>query len=418
MTVAESLDGELVQRPAGPLQRLLAGGAGDDQLGQHRVELTADHRTGLDACIHADARTLGRLELGDRAGGGQEAAARVLAVDAEFDRVPARRRVLGDVEGVAVGDAELLADQVDARGLFGDRVLHLKTRIDLEERDQPVLADQVLDGACAVVVGFLADALGGLVDLLALRVGQIRGRSLFDELLEATLQRAVTRARDDDVAVLVGDDLGLDVARLVQVALDEAFAAAERRDGLAGGRVEQLGDLFDGARDLHAASAAAERGLDRDRHAVLLGEGDDLVGVLDRFRGAGNQRGLRLGGDVAGGDLVAEVADRLRARADPDQIRVDDRLREIGVLRKESVARVDGVGAGLRRRVEQLAEVQVGLRGGLAAERERFIGEPDVWGVGVGFGVHGHARNSGVLGRADHPDGDLATIGYQHFLDA
>ncbi len=154
-----------------------------------------------------------------------------------------------------------------------------------------VLADEVFDGARAVVAGFLADALGGLVDLLALRVGQERGRGLFDELLEAALQRAVAGACDDDVAVLVGDDLSLDVARLVEVALDEALAAAERGDGLAGGGVEQLGDLFDGAGDLHAAAAAAEGGLDGDRHAVLLGERDDLVGVLDRVGGAGQPAG-------------------------------------------------------------------------------------------------------------------------------
>ena len=155
-----------------------------------------------------------------------------------------------------------------------------------------VLADQVLDGARTVVAGLLADALGRLVDLLALLVGQERRGRLLDELLEAALQRAVAGARDDDVAVLVGEHLRLDVARLVQVALDEALAAAERRDGLAGGRVEQLGDLLDGARDLHAAATAAERRLDRDRHAVLLGERDDLVGVLDRVRGARHQRRL------------------------------------------------------------------------------------------------------------------------------
>ena len=79
---------------------------------------------------------------------------------------------------------------------------------------------------------------------------------------------------------------------------------------------------------------------------------------------------------------------------------------------------MDRVGAGLLRRVEQLAEIEVGLRGGLAAECERLVGEPDVWGVGVGLGVHGHARDPGVLGRADHPDGDLSAIGYQHLLDA
>ena len=236
---------ELGQRAARTGQRLVARGAGDDQLGQHRVELSADHRAGLDARVQAHAGAGGDVVPGHRAGGGQEAAARVLAVDAELERVAARRRVLGDVEGLAVGDLELLTHQVDARGLLGDRVLDLQAGVHLEERDQPVLADQVLDGACTVVAGLLADALGGLVDLLALRVGQERRGRLLDQLLEAALQRAVAGARDDDVAVRVGDDLRLDVARLVQVALDEAFAAAERRDGLAGGRVEQFGDLLD-----------------------------------------------------------------------------------------------------------------------------------------------------------------------------
>ncbi len=332
--------------------------------------------------------------------------------------MPARGGVFGDIERVAVSDAELLADQVDARGLLGDRVLHLQTGVDLEEADQPVLADQVLDGAGAVVVRFLADPLGRLVDLLALRVGQKRRGRLLDQLLEAALQRAVTGARDDHVAVLVGDHLGLDVARLVQVALHEALAAAERRDRLAGGGVKKLGNLLDGAGHLHAAAAAAERRLDRHRDAVLLGERDDLVGVLDGVRCAGNQRRLGAGRDVTGGDLVAEVADGLRAGADPDQPGVDDRLREIGVLRKESVAGMDRVGAGLLRCVEQFAEVEVGLRRRLAAECEGFIGKANVWRVGVGFGVHGHARDPGVLGRTDHPDRDLPAIGDQHLGDA
>ena len=135
---------------------------------------------------------------------------------------------------------------------------------------------------------------------------------------------------------------------------------------------------------------------------------------LHRVRGAGHQRRLGACGDVAGGHLVAEIADRLRARPDPDQPGVDDRLREIGVLRKESVARVDGVGAGLLRGVEQLAEVEVGLRRRLAAEREGLVGEPYVRRVGVGLGVHGHACKPGVLGRPDHPDRDLPTIGDEH----
>ena len=106
--------------------------------------------------------------------------------------------------------------------------------------------------------------------------------------------------------MLVGQHLGLDVAGVVEVALDEALAAAERGDGLADGGVEQLGDLLERARDLEAAAAAAERRLDGDRQAVGAGELDDLVGRLDRVGGALDLRGAGALGDVAGGDLVAE----------------------------------------------------------------------------------------------------------------
>ena len=146
------------------------------------------------------------------------------------------------------------------------------------------------------------------------------------------------------------------------------------------------------ARDLHAAAAAAERRLDGHGNAVFLGEGHDLVGILHRVRGTGHQGCFGPRGDVAGGDLVAEVADGLRARPDPDQPGVDDRLREIRVLRKESVSGVDRVRARLRGRVQDLLEDEIGLGGRLAAEREGLVGEPYMRRVGVGLGVHSHAR--------------------------
>ena len=153
-------------------------------------------------------------------------------------------RVLPQVQLLALGDAELLADQVQPRGLLRDRVLDLQPGVDLQERDQPVLTDEELDGARAVVAGLLADRLGGVVDRRPLLVGQERRGRLLDELLEPPLQRAVPGADDDDVAVGVGEHLRLDVARLVQVALDEALPAAERGDGLADRGVVELADLL------------------------------------------------------------------------------------------------------------------------------------------------------------------------------
>ena len=145
----------------------------------------------------------------------------------------------------------------------------------------------------------------------------------------------------------VGEALGLDVAGVVEVALDEALAATERGDGLADGGVVQVGDLLEGAGDLEAAAAAAEGRLDGDGQAVLLGEGDDLVGARDGVGRAGHQRRAGALGDVAGRDLVAEGAMASGRRADPGQPGVDDGLGEVGVLGEESVAGVDGVGTGL-----------------------------------------------------------------------
>ena len=167
---------------------------------------------------------------------------------------------------------------------------------------------------------------------------------------------------------------------------------------------------------MHAATAA-ERSLDGHRDAVLLGEGDDLVGVGHRVLGASGHRGLGPLGDVARGDLVAEIADRLRGRADPDQSGVDDRLREVGVLREEAVAGVDRIGTRLLRGVENLVEDQVRLGRRLAAEGERLVGELDEHGIRVGLGVDGDAGDAGVAGGADDADGDLTAVGDEDLGD-
>ena len=105
------------------------------------------------------------------------------------------------------------------------------------------------------------------------------------------LQRAVAGSDDHDVAVRVRQDLRLDVARPVQVALHEALAAAEGGHGLPDGGVEGFLDLVDDPDHLHAAAAAAEGGLDGDRQAVLFGEGAGLGGRVHGTVAAGHQRG-------------------------------------------------------------------------------------------------------------------------------
>ena len=283
------------------------------------------------------------------------------------------------------------------------------------KRDGAVASDEIFDRAGAVVAGLAADRLGGGVDLGALLVGQERRGRLFDELLVAALQRAVAGADDDDVAVRVGEHLCLDVTRLVEITLDEAFTATESSDRLAGRRREQLRDLFHRAGDLQTSAAAAEGRLDRDRKPVFGRERDHLVGPGDRLRGAGHERRTGAGRDVSGGHLVAEVADRLRRRADPGQPGVDHGLSELGVLGEKAVAGVYAVGAGPRGDVDELVDAQVGVGGGVAPERVGLVGQRHVHRVPIGVGVDGDAREAGVTTRPNHADGDLATVGDQNF---
>ena len=290
-------------------------------------------------------------------------------------------------------------------------MLDLQPGVDLEEGDRAVLADEELAGPGADVAGLAQDRLGRRAELRVLLRGQVRRGGLLDQLLVAALQRAVPGGDDDHGAVGVGEALGFHVPGPVEVALDEALAAAEGADGLADRRLVQFRDLGQRAGDLQAAAAAAERRLDRDRQAVLLGERDDLRRAGHGIGGAGHQRRAGPLGDLPGGDLVAEVADGLRRRADPGQPGVEHRLGEVGVLRQEPVAGVDGVGTGLRGGREDLADVQVAGGGGVAAERERLVGGPDVRRVPVRVGVDRDAGEAGVPAGPGDADRDLAPVG-------
>ena len=232
----------------------------------------------------------------------------------------------------------------------------------------------------------------------------------------ATLERAVPGGDHHDVAVPVGEALGLDVPRAVEVLLHEALAAPEGTDRLADRRLVELGDLLLLASHLEPAAAAAEGGLDRDRQAVLLGEGDDLVRALDRVLRAGDQRGPDLLRDVPGLHLVAEGVDGRGRGADPDEAGVEDRLGEARVLGEEAVAGVHRVRARLLGDRDDLLDVEVGVRGSGAVEAVRLVGQPHEERVPVGLRVDRHTADAGVLAGPDDPDRDLAAVGDQDLL--
>ena len=81
-----------------------------------------------------------------------------------------RGRGLQDFERFALGNPELLDDEVDAGRFFGDGVLDLQARVHFEERNRAIDAEQELDRAGAGVARRRADLPRGFMDRLALDV--------------------------------------------------------------------------------------------------------------------------------------------------------------------------------------------------------------------------------------------------------
>ena len=112
-------------------------------------------------------------------------------------------------------------------------MLDLEPGVHLQEEEALALGVvEELDGAGADVPDRLGGPARGGVhrgDDLGVDVG--RGR-LLDDLLVATLDRAVALAEDEHAAVPVADDLDLDVPAVLEVRLDEDGAVAERGRGL------------------------------------------------------------------------------------------------------------------------------------------------------------------------------------------
>ena len=411
-----TLNAQLSQGTAGTLQSLLTVRAGDNELSQHGVKVTADNVTSNEAGIPANTGAGGHGHLLDRAGGGHEGTARILTVNTELEGVTAQNRVLL-LNLLAAGNTELLTNQVQAGNLLGDRVLHLQSSVDLKEGDGAVGADQELTGAGTLVAGLTQNRAGRLVQALVLLIAQVGGGCLLNELLVAALQGAVTGGNHHNVAVRIRQTLGLNVTGRIQEALDEALAATERRGRLTNSGLVHLNNALAVAGNLNAAATATESSLHCDGQAVLISERDNLIGGLNGILGAGHQGSTYLLRDVACRHLIAQLGNGLRGGANPGQARVDALLRELRVLREETVAGVHGVSTGADSNLNELVHHQVGLCRGGTAESVGFIGELYVLGVAVGVSIDGDGLQTLIAGCTNHADSNFAAVSDQNLAD-
>ena len=294
-------------------------------------------------------------------------------------------------ERLTLRDADLPLDQVEAGDRLGDRMLDLDPAVELEE-EEVVAVDDELDRTRAAIADRATERDCRLVEPAAERLGQAGSRCLLEHFLVSPLDRAVTLAQRDDVPMRVGQELHLDVARPLEVALAVERAVAEGAHCLALGRRERVVELGSGADDAHPSTTATRCSLDEQRKADLL------------RRSVGEYRDARLARNPLRGELVAAESKRLGRRADPREASGLDRLREARVLREEAVTGMHGVGARRERGANVLLRVEV------ARDLDQLVGRARVQGAAIVGRGNGDRLDLERTTRTEDAHGDLSPV--------
>ncbi len=234
----DAADAKLPQRPVHARDGLFRGRGPGGYLHQQRVVGARDDGAGVGgAGIQAHAEAGGTAVGGDLAVVGDEVVFRILGGDAALQCVGAdtdlllgRHAAFRRTDARAGGDADLCLDQIDAGRALGHGVFHLDARIDLDEVETAAVGVlQELHRAGIAVGGGAPDPERRGAQLLALRLIEKHRRSALHHFLVAPLHGAVAFVQVHERAVLVPEDLHLDVARAAHQLLKIHLVVAEGR---------------------------------------------------------------------------------------------------------------------------------------------------------------------------------------------
>src|SRR5258706_6409956 len=180
----------------------------------------------------------------------------VLGIDPALDGVACNCDVaLVELEMRAVGDANLLSDEIEPGDQFGYRMLDLEPCVHFDEIELPVLIEE-LDGSYAKVAELHKRARDDATDFVARLDVQGRRGGFLPYFLVPALQRAIPLAEMHHFAVGIRDDLDLDMSRFLQIFLEIDGIVAEGGFGLGARRGKRGSKLLQIERHFHAEPAA------------------------------------------------------------------------------------------------------------------------------------------------------------------
>ena len=230
------------------------------------------------------------------------------------------------------------------------------------------------------------------------------------------LDRALALSQVHYVALLVAQDLNLDVARRLDGALHVDRIADKGGAGFKTAHLPGLFQLVQGVHQPHAAPPAAGHGFEAQREADF---GGPFPGFLQRVEGAvaaGDDRHAGVFHGLAGHGLVTHPADGLRRGTDELDAARLAQFGKVRILRQRSVARMDGVRIGQLGRADDVGHVAVAEFAGGRPDADIFFGVAQVQRMGIGLRVHGHGGDAQILAGPDDAQCDLPAIGDEYLL--
>ncbi|KWV88333.1 hypothetical protein PFLmoz3_01228 [Pseudomonas fluorescens] len=290
-------------------------------------------------------------------------------------------------------------------------MFHLHPRVHLHEVHL-ALGEQELHGAGVLVAHGLGGAHRQIADVGALFRGQLRAGGDFDQLLVATLDRAITFEQVHHVAKAVTEDLRLDVLGIDDAFFQEHFRRTEGLGGFGNHAGKGLFKFFATVATTNATAATTGGGLEHHRVTDTVAFSEGFVDVGNVAFGARRDRHTGLDHAAARFGLVAHAANHFCRGADELDAALGTDICQFGVFRQEAVAGVQRIAAGFHRQVHQLARVQVTSER-LGTDAVGFVGTLDVQRMAVGVRINRDRANA-HLGAGTHDSyGNFTTVGDQ-----
>ena len=258
--------------------------------------------------------------------------------------------------------------------LFGHGMLHLHARVHFHEIELAALVKQELDRAGVAIIHGLDSLDRGFAHGGAKLVVKRRRRGLFEKLLMATLDGAVTFAQSHMVAEIVCKNLNLDMARTQHELLEIHIVIAESSSSLGLGSRERAFQVFRPVHFAHALTAAACGSL--NQNGILDGLGE-CAGVFDRFHHtvrAGNRRNPARRHGLTSNGLIAHALDAFGSRAYENKVVLGACTGEIGVFGQEAVAGMHRFAARGDCGRNDIGHDQVGLSCRSRSDANRLVG--------------------------------------------